>query len=72
MDLTDQSQLRAVRRRLQIGEADVLRIIEKVGNCIASVEKEAALLRASRSTNKAVSPVALPMGPPNITDRRAQ
>ena len=44
-DLTDRVQVRVVKRRLRVSEADLEAAIDKVGNSIASISKELDLRR---------------------------
>src|SRR5262249_55681735 len=46
LDLNDRVQVRVVRRRLRISEADLNAIVDKVGNSIAGINKEMDLRRA--------------------------
>jgi hypothetical protein len=46
LDLNDRVQVRVVRRRLRISEADLNAVVEKVGNSIAGISKEIDLRRA--------------------------
>ncbi len=46
LDLNDRVQVRVVRRRLRISEADLNAIVDKVGNSIAGINKEIDLRRA--------------------------
>jgi len=46
LDLNDRVQVRVVRRRLRVSEADLNAIVSKVGNSIAGINKEVDLRRA--------------------------
>jgi len=46
LDLKDRVQVRVLRRRLRVSEADLNAIVQKVGNSIAGISKEIALRRA--------------------------
>ena len=48
IDMADEKQLRLVRKRFGISNADLIRIADKVGNSIAAIGKEVQLERASR------------------------
>jgi hypothetical protein len=56
LDLSDRVQVKVVRRRLRLSEADLNAVVQKVGNSIAGISKEIALQRA-----KAIeTPLAVP------------
>jgi hypothetical protein len=46
VDLSDRAQVRLLKKRLQISEAELTRIVDKTGNSIAAIAKEAALQQA--------------------------
>jgi hypothetical protein len=46
LDLNDRVQVKVLRRRLRISEADLIAIADKVGNSIAGISKEIDLRRA--------------------------
>jgi Protein of unknown function (DUF3606) len=46
IDLSDANQLRVMKKRLGVSDDDLRRIVEKVGNSIATVSKEVELERA--------------------------
>ena len=46
LDLTDKTQVRLLKKRLRLSEAELTRIVDKIGNSIAAIAKEAALQRA--------------------------
>ena len=48
IDMADEKQLRLVRKRFGISDADLIRIANKVGNSITAIRKEVQLERASR------------------------
>jgi hypothetical protein len=50
IDLTDPSQTRNLKRRLGISADDLRRVVEKVGNSIATVCKEVESQKAIRVT----------------------
>ncbi|MBB4367155.1 MULTISPECIES: DUF3606 domain-containing protein [unclassified Bradyrhizobium] len=43
LDLADAKQVKSVRRRLKISDADLIRIVEKIGNSLTAIEKEVQL-----------------------------
>ncbi len=43
LDLANETQVRSVRRRLGIAEADLTRIVNKIGNSLAAIQKEVEL-----------------------------
>jgi hypothetical protein len=58
LDLTDRVQVKVVRRRLRLSEADLNAVIEKVGNSIAGISKEIALQRAKAIDTPPIVPSA--------------
>ncbi len=47
IDLHDAAQVRTLKKRLKITEEELRRIVEKVGNSIATVSKEVELEKAT-------------------------
>lgn len=47
LDLTDRVQMRLVRKRLGLSDAELTAIVGRIGNSIAAISKEAAQQRAS-------------------------
>ncbi|MDA9546554.1 MULTISPECIES: hypothetical protein [unclassified Bradyrhizobium] len=43
LDLANAEQVKSVRRRLRISNADLARIVDKIGNSLAAIEKEVEL-----------------------------
>ncbi len=43
LNLADAKQVKSVRRRLGISNADLVRIVNKVGNALAAISKEVEL-----------------------------
>lgn len=43
LDLANAEQVKSVRRRLRISDADLIRIVDKIGNSLAAIEKEVEL-----------------------------
>jgi len=46
LDLTDKIQVRLLKKRLRLSEAELTRVVDKAGNSIAAIAKEVALQRA--------------------------
>jgi len=53
LDLANAEQVKSVRRRLRISNADLVRIVEKIGNSLAAIEKEVELERLSAQQRSA-------------------
>ncbi|MCA1548158.1 DUF3606 domain-containing protein [Bradyrhizobium sp. BRP19] len=52
LDLANAEQVKSVRRRLRISNADLVRIVDKIGNSLAAIEKEVELEKlAARQCN---------------------
>ncbi|MCS3759133.1 hypothetical protein ML401_18580 [Bradyrhizobium sp. 62B] len=47
LDLTDRAQMRLVRKRLGLSDAELTAIAGRIGNSISAISKEAAQQRAS-------------------------
>ena len=45
LDLANAKQVKSVRKRLKITEADLVRIVDKIGNSLTAIEKEVQLER---------------------------
>ncbi|MDA9418504.1 hypothetical protein XH81_27090 [Bradyrhizobium sp. CCBAU 25360] len=43
LDLANAKQVKSVRKRLKISDADLVRIVEKIGNSLTAIEKEVQL-----------------------------
>jgi hypothetical protein len=43
LDLANAGQVKSVRRRLRISDNDLIRIVDKIGNSLAAIEKEVEL-----------------------------
>lgn len=43
LDLANARQVKSVRRRLKISDADLTRIVDKIGNSLTAIEKEVQL-----------------------------
>ncbi|QQO13232.1 DUF3606 domain-containing protein [Bradyrhizobium diazoefficiens] len=60
LDLTDRTQMRLVRKRLGLSDAELTTIVGRAGNSISAISKEAARHRADVLTKPAgVPPVAV-------------
>ena len=59
LDLTDKSQVRLLKKRLRLSSAELTRIVDKTGNSIAAIAKEAALQRAKELPEPAPVPTAV-------------
>ena len=46
LNLADAKQVKSVRKRFGISDADLVRIVDKIGNSLAAIQKEAELERA--------------------------
>ncbi|MGY3037705.1 transposase [Bradyrhizobium sp. USDA 4354] len=40
LDLANAAQVKSVRRRLRISNTDLVRLVDKIGNSLAAIEKE--------------------------------
>ena len=47
LDLTDRAQVRLVKKRLGLSDAELTSIVGRIGNSISAISKEAALKRAA-------------------------
>ncbi|MBV8701468.1 MAG: DUF3606 domain-containing protein [Bradyrhizobium sp.] len=73
LDLTDKTQVRLLKKRLGLSETELTRIVDKTGNSIAAIAKEAALQRAKELPEPAapVPPAmiaAVALGEPSVTE----
>jgi hypothetical protein len=46
VDMADHVQVRVIRRRLRLSEPELNKLVDRVGNSIAAISKEAALRKA--------------------------
>jgi len=58
LDLTDHVQVRVVKRRLRLSEAELSGLVDRIGNSISAISKEVALRRAQRVSPPAEMPSA--------------
>lgn len=47
LDLTDRAQMRLVRKRLSLSDAELTALVGRIGNSIAAINKEATQQRAN-------------------------
>jgi hypothetical protein len=47
LDLTDRGQVRLIRKRLGLSDAELTQIVGRIGNSLSAISKEVALQRAS-------------------------
>ena len=59
LDLTDKTQVRLLKKRLRLSETELTKIVDKSGNSIAAIAKEAALQRAKELPEPAQVPTAV-------------
>jgi hypothetical protein len=48
LNLSDRAQVRTIRRKLRLSEAELTALVDKIGNSIAAINKEVSVRRASR------------------------
>ena len=58
LDLTDRVQMRLVRKRLGLSDAELTAIVGRIGNSISAISKEAAQQRVNALPKPAVVPAA--------------
>lgn len=58
LDLTDRAQIRIVRKRLGLSDAELTAIVGRIGNSISAISKEAAQQRANALPKPADMPAA--------------
>jgi len=58
LDLSDHVQVRVVKRRLRLTESELSKLVDRIGNSISAISKEAALRRAARVSTPADLPSA--------------
>lgn len=68
LDLADAKQVKSIRRRLGISDADLVRIVDKIGNSLAGIQKEVELERAA--TLEHSTPKKLTVVPPEAQSVR--
>jgi hypothetical protein len=55
LDLSDRVQVRLIRKRLRLSDAQLAEIVDRIGNSIAAISKEVATQRASRPPEAVVA-----------------
>jgi hypothetical protein len=59
LDLADPTQVRLVRKRLRLSDAELTAIVGRIGNSLSAISKEAALQRATALPRPAEVPAAV-------------
>ena len=59
LDVTDRAQVRLLKKRLGLSDAELTAIVGRIGNSIPAISKEAALQRAKVLTKPADLPAAV-------------
>jgi hypothetical protein len=59
LDLSDRTQVRLVRKRLHLSDAQLTEIADRIGNSISAISKEVAAQRARRLPAPAQVPAAV-------------
>ncbi|MBR0875033.1 DUF3606 domain-containing protein [Bradyrhizobium tropiciagri] len=47
LDLTDRAQVRLIKKRLKLSDAELTTIVERIGNSLSAISKEATLQKAT-------------------------
>lgn len=63
LDLTDRTQVRLIRKRLQLSDKELTAIVGRIGNSLSAIGKEAALQRATMLPASAEMPPAIASTP---------
>jgi hypothetical protein len=71
LDLTDRAQMRLVRKRLGLSDAELTAIAERIGNSISAISKEVAKQRASALPKPAEVPPAAVIASAGATEQAA-
>ncbi|AWM00869.1 DUF3606 domain-containing protein [Bradyrhizobium amphicarpaeae] len=71
LDLTDRAQTRLVRKRLSLSDAELAAIVERTGNSISAISKEAAKQRATALPKPADVPPAAVIASVTATEQAA-
>jgi hypothetical protein len=58
LDLSDRVQVRLIRKRLRLSDAQLAEIVDRIGNSIAAISMEVATQRASRPPAAFATPPA--------------
>jgi hypothetical protein len=70
VDLADAKQVRVIKRRFRVSEAELSKIVDKIGNSIAAIGKQVALQRAAelaQPSKPQVAPVLASVSEPSVT-----
>jgi hypothetical protein len=70
VDLADAKQVRVIKRRFRVSEAELSQIVDKIGNSIAAIGKEVALQRAAelaQPSKPQVAPVVASVSESSVT-----
>ena len=68
IDLTDRTQVRLIRKRLRMSDAELTEMVGRIGNSIAAISKEVALKRANVLPQPAEVPSAAVIAAANATE----
>ncbi|MBP0112764.1 DUF3606 domain-containing protein [Bradyrhizobium vignae] len=71
LDLTDGVQMRLLRKRLGLSDAELTAIAERIGNSISAISKEVAKQRASTLTKQAHVPPTAVIASAGATEQAA-
>ncbi|MFK4508050.1 DUF3606 domain-containing protein [Bradyrhizobium daqingense] len=71
LDLTDRAQMRLVRKRLGLSDAELTAIAERIGNSITAISKEVAKQRANALAKPADVPPAAVIASAAATEQAA-
>ncbi|MCK1542414.1 hypothetical protein IVA98_07815 [Bradyrhizobium sp. 160] len=71
LDLTDRTQMRLVRKRLGLSDAELTAIAERIGNSISAISKEVAKQRANPPAKPADVPPAAVIASAAATEQAA-
>lgn len=71
LDLTDPVQMRLVKKRLSVSDAELTAIVGRIGNSIAAISKEVAQQRANVPPKPAEVPPAAVIGSTGVVEPAA-
>jgi len=69
LDLTDRAQVRLVKKRLRLSDAELTAIVGRIGNSISAINKEAEQQRTRVLTPSADASAAAVIAPVAATDQ---
>ena len=72
IDLADRTQVRLVRKRLRMSDAELTEIVGRIGNSISAISKEVALKRARSVPQPADVPPAAVIASAGASEPTAQ